>query len=284
LIANAETVAQTFDVNPQYTAVAYNPPVPTPAKANPNNVYKGSISVTEVIKATGLGNYPAVLNGVFGYRGNVLTSQQLAERIQKATYEEKRTLQIARELNNTLVTNQNKEAYRDDAWATAQGIQCIASYNTYNGKLNLEGFRKHIAQFFIDQPYETAKGLPSWAIGYASKTLHGVTESPIASQLFGAGRVRSYGWNAKYVEFNNRDANQAHHLAAFVIAGIDNGKSLADVEAYTLDSELPFGIRKENPADIRLGDAGATIGHAIKVGRIPPSQIGTTTYNIIKEK
>ena len=118
----------------------------------------------------------------------MLTPQQLAERIQKASYEEKRTLQIAKELNNILVTNQNKGAYRDDAWATAQGIQCLASYNTYNGQLNQEGFKNHLAKFFIDQPYETAKGVPSWAIGLASKTLHGVTESPIASQLFGAGR------------------------------------------------------------------------------------------------
>ena len=271
-IASAETIAQAFDVNPQYT-VAYNTPIPPPWKAtNPTKAYKASISVTEVIKATGLGNYPAVLNGVFGYRGNVLTSQQLAERIQKATYEEKRTLQIARELNDILVANQNKGAYRNDAWATAQGIQCIASYNTYNGKLNLDNFRRDLAKFFIDQKDD-------FLLGVLSQHYLGSAESPLAESLMGRTRLLGYGWKQELQEKNSPNYNQAHHLAAYLGLATrwdwDPGEGAAILAGQLQDIGHPY--------DVKLSRIGVEIGTQLKKEQIKPSQLGSVIYERIRD-
>jgi hypothetical protein len=270
LIASAETETKQYDVQPQYTAIAYNPPAPSRTK---EPVYKGSISVTEVIKATGLGSYPAVLNGVFGYRGNVLTSQQLAKKIQQSTYEEKRTLQLAKELNNILVQNEQKGAYRDDAWATAQGIQCIASYNTYNGKLNLEGFRKHLMLFFVDQKQdnsETAK---------RGKELADANVSPLASSLFGRERSKAYGWRPDLWDEGNIGTNQAHHLATYISVSIKYGMA---------GSVVAMGAAKvadgDNPPDYLLSKVGQNIGQKLFYGQINPNQLGNAVYERIRQK
>jgi hypothetical protein len=247
----------------------------------------------EVFKQTGLDVKNPVLSAVFDSR-KVLSERELVEKLKNMTPQQWRDMQIAGQLNKVLTANEKLGKYRDDAKATAEGIQILANWNTKNGKLNVQGFRNDLGKFYIDQAFEHAKSLGSKAIGLASVTLHGVGESPLASKLFGYNRSQSHGWNERYVEFNNRNANQAHHFAAFVIAGIDNGKTLADFEAIALDSELStrflskyipkipdIGVHR-NGSDIRLGKVGATIGQEVRNNGIPSNQIGAKIYQRIK--
>lgn len=213
---------------------------------------------------------------MFGSR-KVLPEKELAEKLQNMTPQQWRDMQIGGQLNKVLTANEKLGKSRNDAKATAEGIQIIANWNTKNGKLNVQGFRNDLGKFFIDQTFEHAKEPVTWTIGLASKTLHGVGESPLASKLFGYNRSQSHGWNAKYVEFNNLNANQAHHFAAFVIAGIDKGEGFARWEAEVLDA--PY--LGNNPPDIALGYKGATVGESIRTSRVNTSNIKTTVYNAI---
>ena len=231
----------------------------------------------EVLKQAGLDVKNPVLSAVFGSR-KVLSERELAEKLKNMTPQQWRDMQIGGKLDKVLKANEKLGNHRNDAKAVAEGFQIIANANTQNGKLDVKGFRNDLAKFYIDQTFEHAREPVTWAIGLASKTLHGVGESPLASKLFGFKRSQSHGWNERYVEFNNRNANQAHHLAAFVIAGIDNGRTLGYLQAELLDDVFIV-----NKPDVHLGKAGAGLGNALRKDTIPATRIGEDVYTIIKK-
>jgi hypothetical protein len=238
---------------------------------------KISKSKEEVLKQTGLDVKNPVLSAVFGSR-KVLSEKELVEKLKNMNPSQWRDMQIAGQLNKVLTANEKLGNHRNDAKAVAEGFKIIANANTQNGKLDVKGFRNDLAKFYIDQTFEHAKEPVTWAIGLASKTLHGVGESPLASKLFGFKRSQSYGWNERYVEFNNRNANQAYHLAAFVIAGIDKGRTLGYFQAELLDDVFIV-----NKPDVHLGKAGAGLGNALRKDTILATRIGEDVYKIIKQ-
>jgi hypothetical protein len=186
-----------------------------------------------------------IKGALFNSRGDRLTLQeveQLRAKVQSLSFspEELKTLGLARRLNDII----NQYGKKDDAMATALGIQVIANYNTRDGVLNKKGFKEDLARFYIDQKWViNLKNKEAILSSVGSKTLHNVGDSPLAQALFGRDRVGAYGWKEELQEKGNPEYNQAHHLAAYIIATFDYGDTIAMKEAYLVDENHPYDIK-----------------------------------------
>jgi hypothetical protein len=98
----------------------------------------------------------------------------------------------------------------------------------------------------------------------------------------GGPRVLSYGWDPELYDVPGQPQhNQAHHLAAFIIAGIDDvtykGQNRADIESYVLDR-----IVQPSSQDERLSKKGIEIGRKLKTNTYDIQQLGKAIYQQIK--
>jgi hypothetical protein len=185
--------------------------------------------------------------------------------------DQQRTLAIAADLNKII----NQYGKKDDALATAKGIQVIANYNTRDGVLNKEGFKRDLAKFFIDQKWVFDANKPEVTLSAVGARIHKVGESPLAESLFGRERVGAYGWKDELQEKGNPEYNQAHHLAAYIIATIDYGDEIAMKEAYLMD--------KHHPYDIQVSLIATNIANLIKNNKVAISMIWKAIYDRLKE-
>ena len=224
-----------------------------------------------------------IKGALFNSRGDRLTLQeveQLRAKVQSLSFspEELKTLGIARKLNDII----NQYGKKDDAMATALGIQVIANYNTRDGVLNKDGFKRDLAKYFVDQKWKAKQSdtNPSF-MSQSLKKLHNIGESPLAASLFGRDRVGTNGWKDEYKEKGRSDINQAHHLAMFIISGIEFPGFLAEAESRVLDGSILYG---ENPADLKLSTLGIAIGQQIQSNKINIKNIQQLILNEIKEK
>jgi hypothetical protein len=81
--------------------------------------------------------------------------------------------------------------------------------------------------------------------------------------LFGGPRIGANGWKPElYDKAGEPQHNQAHHLAMFIILGINHGRTLSRIEAEVLDGLSLLGS-KRNDNDILLSKIGSEIGRMI---------------------
>jgi len=143
---------------------------PYDQKGNSKVVAKEIKDTTRIVKAA-----------LFKTLGDTFTPQELAA-LQRPNLsaDQQRTLAIARELNAII----NQYGKKDDVLATAKGIQIIANYNTRDGVLNKDGFKRDLARFFIDQKWKAKQSdtNPSF-MSQSLKKLHnrGYGKSPMMS-------------------------------------------------------------------------------------------------------
>jgi hypothetical protein len=209
---------------------------------------------------------------VFNTRGDTFTLQELAAlQTVKLTDEQKRTLALAKKLNAII----NQYGKKNDALATAMGIQAVADANTHNGVLDKDRFKEDLAKYFIDQKWVFDANKPEVTLSAVGARIHKVGESPLAESLFGRERVGAYGWKDELQEKGNPEYNQAHHLAAYIIATIDYGDEIAMKEAYLMD--------KHHPYDIQVSLIATNIANLIKNNKVAISMIWKAIYDRLKE-
>jgi hypothetical protein len=190
---------------------------------------------------------------------------------------------VAKKLNRIIVTKQ--ATHQDDARATAEAFQVLANENTVNGKLDVDGFNRDVAHFMIDQKrYNTTDGGKAYQVVAPAARVVGIGESPLARELFGGNRVKVSGWKDDLIEVGDKKKklmqNQAHHLAAYVIAGSKYGGAIGSQMA-TIQDNGTLG-NKKSEQDITLGKIGANLGDRIKSGEIKPQDIGRAVYSEIR--
>jgi hypothetical protein len=190
------------------------------------------------------------------------------------TPEEQQLLAKAVPLNTLLLRTD-----LNDAEKTAKGIAFLARINTdHTGKVDTKQLSADLATFFIDQDLNLI-GVGAWALA-------GVGKSPIAYVLFGGKRIGAEGWKPElYDKAGEPQHNQAHHLAMFIIEGMNKGRDVAETEAKILDDtniEL-LGIFK-NENDVMLSEIGIDIGRSITKGQINLSQLEVEILKKIEEK
>ena len=227
----------------------------------------------------------AILKGaLFGTRGKAFTPQEVAQLQFKILHdafsdEELRTLKLAWKLD-TIIRQYGK---KNDALATAMGIQAVADANTHNGVLDKDRFKEDLAKHFIDQKLKARESdtIPS-PVGLGAKALHNIGESPLAAALFGRERVGTYGWKDEFKEKGNSNINQAHHLAMFIIVGMERSTVFAELESTVLDGGILFKdlIGERNPVDLILSTTAIRIGRQIEKDKIQTRDI----YTYIKKE
>jgi hypothetical protein len=221
----------------------------------------------------------AIANAIlFNKRSVQLTSQDLNTYTQSQSLspDKKRLFEISAKLNLLLNKNTSDGKYRDDARTVAIGIQVIANYNiNKDGVLNKEGFKRDLSKMFIDLKFKAqqADWHPSLEFLYGY-TVHNFNESPLAAALFARNRIGTYGWRADLQEKGSPVYNQAHHLAAYIISGMDVGKDWTMREAKNQEGN--------NKSDYILSKIGQKIGSRIKKDLMLPEDIGLSIYNKIK--
>jgi hypothetical protein len=125
----------------------------------------------------------------------------------------------------------------------------------------------------VDQKYfPTIQGLITSASYFA---LTGKGESPLARTLFGGERISAYGYAKNIQETGQPATNQAHHLAAYILAG-------ASYYPVEFAKEAGRVSDRKNPPDLQLAKIGAKLGEQMKKEQIQPRKIGETIYYHLK--
>ncbi len=133
-----------------------------------------------------------------------------------------------------------------------------------------------MAKYFIDQKWVlNQRHIEATLSSIGAKTLHDVGESPLAEALFGRDRVGAYGWEHELQEKGNPEYNQAHHLAAYLIATFDYGDTIAMKEAYVID--------KNHPYDIKLSLIASNIANLLVQNKVSLSNLWKAIYDRIKD-
>jgi hypothetical protein len=204
---------------------------------------------TQIIRAGILKQYS---NDVTKYEFSPQEKEKLRQKLKEGfTREEQQLLAKAIPLNSLLLRTD-----LNDAEKTAKGIAFLARINTnHTGKVDTKQLTADLKTYFIDQD-------PNF-IGIGARALAGVGNSPIAYVLFGGPRIGANGWKPElYDKAGEPQHNQAHHLAMFIILGINHGRTLSRIEAEVLDGLSLLGS-KRNDNDILLSKIGSEIGRMI---------------------
>jgi hypothetical protein len=112
--------------------------------------------------------------------------------------------------------------------------------------------------------------------------LHGVGESNTAYNTMGGPRVLSYGWDPDLYDVPGQPQhNQAHHLAAFIIAGMSDvnilGHDLAKDEALGLDGT----VFSYNEHDYNLSLKAIELGKSMAKDNYNDQNIKYDIYKVI---
>jgi hypothetical protein len=259
-------------------------------KKNPyDHVYQGQSKVTgqpvvEIQVNRDQQRINAMLNDIlFKKRSTTFTPEQLEVIKQKIaqdsfTPEEARLLRLARTINKMINDNEALGLKnRNDALLTANVIQLIANNSLNPDKtLNQEIFKKTLAKFFIDQTHDNVNSIIP---AIFARILHHVGESNLAYNTMGGPRVGWWGGDpSNYDPVGDPRGNQAHHFAAFLIAGLES-PGRARTEAEALDDN-PF---YHNKADYSLSIKAIELATRINYTKNYEVQnIGKDVYNSIK--
>ena len=218
---------------------------------------------TQMIRA---GIFKEYSNEATKYNFSPQEKERLRQKLKDGfTPEEKTLLNLAGDLNEIIL----QYGKNDDAMATALGIEAVAKHSTHSATktLDVEKFTFLLQTTFIDQPYD----IPTGAIAKHYE----VGQSPLAYALFGGPRIQSQGYDEKYQDKHGGvEANQAHHLAMFIILGIRESQLRANTEGVLLD------VLGGNVEDINLAFKGVMIGNKIKNRYLINAK---EIYNEIKE-
>jgi len=199
--------------------------------------------------------------------------------VSSTTPEQRRLLNIAAPLNQLLLQNELQGNHRDDALTFAKSLQVLVNANTYpNGSVDEARFIHDLKYFAIDQGTQNSlsKGI---------QMLSQYRDSNAAYNLLSGPRLGAVGWNPKYwdnghlYEKNAQGQpvliNQAHHFAAFFIAGLENDP-LAEAKSIGLDL-VPY-----NSGDLSLSDIAIQLGQSIRNKTTSWNQLPLYVYTLIR--
>lgn len=221
-----------------------------------------------------------LLNGRTKTTWSPLEKGLIRERILKGdfTQAEQRALGIANQLNGILRRNEEFESTRNDARAFAEGLEVLIRANTHSGLVDEAQLIEDMKLYMIDQRR-------NW-VGVPARIVHGIGSSNAAFNLFGGPRIGTKGWkeaywdNGEQYDADGKPINQAHHFAAFFIAGLHYGKDIARGEARALDDRI--SITGYNPQDLALSRIAIELADKVRRGQITWEQLPGEAYRTLK--